>query len=267
MHVDEPNADRRFVDYYAERSTSDETRQRFLSVQRIALKLRSNLGLSIEGLDIADIGCGVGTQTLMWAAGGHRARGVDISSPLIELARQRAQVQPVSAEFFVASATELPLADQSCDLVLVSELLEHLPDWESCIREALRILRPGGVIYISTTNRLCPIQQEFTLPGYSWYPSSVKKRCERLAVTTHRHWVQHASFPAVHWFSFYDLRDYLIARGVTAYDRFDVSDAAGSTIRLAVLKSIRGLRLLRFAAHVCTPYTIVVGVRRPNKIA
>ena len=169
----------------------------------------------------------------------------------------------MSAEFHVGSATKLPLADASCDIVLVSELLEHLADWEPCVNEAIRVLRTGGVLYMSTTNRLCPIQQEFALPAYSWYPTALKKHCERLAVTTHGHWVQFTSFPAVHWFTFHQLKEYLRERGVTAMDRFDVMQTSGSKLRAAMVGAIRASRLLRLVAHLLTPYTIVVGYRLP----
>ena len=202
MTVTGPNADERFVDYYAEQSASERTRQRIENVRRILLKLRSDRGLPTTSLDIVDVGCGAGTQAFAWVREGHRAQGVDISTPLIELARERAAEVPLSAEFHVGSATQLPFADNSSDVVMVSELLEHLPDWEACVNETLRVLRPGGVVYFSTTNRLCPIQQEFALPLYSWYPASLKRYCLRLAVTTHGHWVQYASFPAVNWFTF-----------------------------------------------------------------
>jgi 2-polyprenyl-6-hydroxyphenyl methylase/3-demethylubiquinone-9 3-methyltransferase len=256
-----PNADKRFVDYYAQQSVSAETRQRFEGTRRVTLQTRRDSGMPTESLDIADIGCGAGTQSLMWAANGHRVIGVDISAPLIELARQRSVEMQLSADFRVGSASSLPIADTSVDVVLVSELLEHLAAWEGCVNEAVRILRPGGVLYLSTTNRLCPVQQEFTLPAYSWYPRSLKKRCERLAVTTHGHWVRHTSFPAVHWFTYYQLRDYLRARGVVSRDRFDLIPSTGSPVRATVLKAIRSWRLLRFAAHVLTPNTIVVGLR------
>jgi 2-polyprenyl-6-hydroxyphenyl methylase/3-demethylubiquinone-9 3-methyltransferase len=179
-----PNADERFVGYYAEQSTSEQTRQRFESVQRVILKLRSELGLAETMLDIVDLGCGAGTQALAWARNGHRVRGVDISAPLIEIARKRAAEASLPVSFHVGSATALPFADGSSDVVLASELLEHLTDWEACLNEAVRVLRPGGVIYFSTTNRLCPMQQEFTLPLYSWYPSRIKRHFETLAVTT-----------------------------------------------------------------------------------
>ncbi|MEO6747909.1 MAG: class I SAM-dependent methyltransferase, partial [Caldimonas sp.] len=177
------NADPRFVGYYAEQSESDATRQRFEGVRRVTLGLRTSLGRTTESLDIVDIGCGAGMQALMWSAEGHRAQGIDISEPLVELARQRATSRGLDARFHVRSATALGLPDASADVVLVSELLEHLPTWQPCVDEALRILRPGGVVYLSTTNRLCPKQQEFALPIYSWYPAWLKRHCERLSTT------------------------------------------------------------------------------------
>ena len=256
------NADPRFVGYYAAQSESAATRQRFDGVRRVTLETRAALGLPTTGLDIVDVGCGAGTQTLMWAADGHRAQGIDISAPLIELARRRAEEGGLAVRFHVGSATALDLPDASVDIVLVSELLEHLPQWQPCVDEALRVLRPGGVIYLSTTNRLCPKQQEFTLPLYSWYPAALKRRCERMSVTTHRHWVQYATFPAVHWFSFYQLRDYLDERGFGARDRFDAIDVGASKLRAAVVGALRRSSALRFVGHVLTPYTVVIGWRR-----
>jgi 2-polyprenyl-6-hydroxyphenyl methylase/3-demethylubiquinone-9 3-methyltransferase len=257
-----PNADERFVDYYAEQSVSERTRQRIESVRRILLGLRAEFGLPRTSLDVLDVGCGAGAQALAWAREGHRARGVDISAPLIELAHQRAAAESLPAEFRVGSATELPYANGSADVLMVSELLEHLPNWEACLNEALRVLRPGGVLYLSTTNRLCPIQQEFALPLYSWYPARLKRHCEKLAVTTHGHWVQYASFPAVHWFTFYQLRDYLDARGVSARDRFDIMESTGSALRAAAVAAVRASAALRFLGHVLTPYTAVAGYKR-----
>jgi 2-polyprenyl-6-hydroxyphenyl methylase/3-demethylubiquinone-9 3-methyltransferase len=257
-----PNADHRFVEYYAQQSASEQTQRRFESAQRVALTMRRRLGLPTEGLDVVDVGCGAGTQAIMWSEMGHRAQGIDISAPLIELANERSRNAGLSARFSVGSAGRLPLPDASADVVLVSELLEHIAEWQPCVDEAVRVLRPGGVLYMSTTNRLCPVQQEFDLPLYSWYPGFVKRRCEQMAVTTHGRWVQYTSYPAVHWFSFYQLRDYLDRRGFGSLDRFDVIDTTGSALKRAIVGAIRALPPLRFAGHVLTPYTMIVAHRR-----
>jgi 2-polyprenyl-6-hydroxyphenyl methylase/3-demethylubiquinone-9 3-methyltransferase len=257
-----PNADHRFVDYYARQSASEQTRQRFEAARRVTLAMRARLGRPTEALDVVDVGCGAGAQAMMWAQAGHRAQGIDISAPLIDLARERAEAAGLAARFQVGHAGRLPLPDRSVDIVLVSELLEHLEQWQPCVDEAMRIVRPGGVLYMSTTNRLCPVQQEFNLPGYSWYPRPLKKHCEKLAVTTHGRWVQYTSYPAVHWFSYYQLRDYLDAGGFTSEDRFDAMDTAGSGLKRAAVAAIRAAAPLRFAAHVLTPYTMIVAFRR-----
>ncbi len=62
-------------------------------------------------------------------------------------------------------------------------------------------MRPGGVLYLTTTSCLCPSQMEFRLPLYSWYPGFLKRRYERLAKTTRPELANFAIYPAVHWFS------------------------------------------------------------------
>ena len=154
-------------------------------------------------LRVADIGCGAGTQSLLWAELGHSVFGLDVNAPLVEVAQRRAAERGLPVDFRVGTATALPLEDSSVDVCLLPELLEHVPDWEACLREAARSLDVGGLLYVSTTNVLCPVQSEFNLPLYSWYPSFVKRRYERLAVTTRPAIANYAKYPAVNWFTFY----------------------------------------------------------------
>ena len=86
----------------------------------------------------------------------------------------------------------------------------------NCVREAARVLKRGGVLYLSTTNVLCPVQEEFELPLYSGTRRPFKRRYQRLALTTRPELVNHARYPAVHWFSYYGLRDHLRGSGSNA---------------------------------------------------
>ena len=254
-----------FVDYYAEKSTSTATIQRFTIVRDKALKLigAAHRGHTVGVLNVADIGCGSGTQARLWAELGHKVFAIDVNAALVELATQRADRDRLAIEFDVGSATELPYPDHSMDVALLPELLEHVADWQACLDEAVRILKPGGLLYVSTTNWLCPIQYEFNLPLYSWYPGFLKRRCENLAVTTHPELANYCKYPAVNWFSYYSLAGYLSNRGFQCLDRFDMieTEKRGSVAKFAI-SLIRVLPPLRFVGQSLTPGSIVFALRK-----
>ncbi len=252
-----------FLDHYTRESLSPATIGRFTRVRDKAIGLVAQRQGRADRLAVVDIGCGAGTQSRLWAQLGHRVHGLDVSAPLIEVARQRAREEKLDVAFEVGSATSLPYADGSMDVSLLPELLEHVADWKSCLNEAARVLKPGGVLYLSTTNWLCPLQEEYNLPMYSWYPGFVKRRYEQLAVTTRPEIANHARYPAVNWFSFYSLAAYLEGRGFNCLDRFDVidTDHLGTLQKLAIGMA-RTIPPLRFVGHVLTSYTILFALKR-----
>ena len=255
-----PPADQ-FYDYYESASVSSQTLERFRSIRRMILRLHPNVGES--SANIADIGCGAGTQSRLWAEIGCQVHGVDVNERLLELAKSRSTEGGYNIDFRVGSAVSLPWPDGSMQVCLAIELLEHVSEWQKCLSEFCRVLGPGGILFVSTANALCPIQQEFHLPFYSWYPAPVKRYCERLAVTTRPELANHAKYPAVNWFTFYGLRRFLVEKGFQCYDRFDVIDASEKgTLARTALWSIRRSRLLRFLAYVATEGTSVLAVKK-----
>jgi SAM-dependent methyltransferase len=104
-------------------------------------------------------------------------------------------------------AEELPNASGSQDVVVLESVLEHVDSVARTLAEAERVLAPGGVAYITTTNRhqLRGHDAEFNVPFYPWLPSIVKESY----VFQHLHYQPSlANFterPAVHWFTFADL--------------------------------------------------------------
>ena len=251
-----------FYEYYARQSATAAAMQRFRAIRDMVIRLNPNL-LSRGPIDVADIGCNAGTQSILWAELGCRVHGLDVNGPLLDLARDRASKAGYSIDFVLGSAVSLPWPDEYVDVCLAVELLEHVSDWESCLKEFARVVKPGGVLFVSTTNVLCPIQQEFNLPLYSWYPAPVKRYCERLAKTTRPQLANYAKYPAENWFTFYQLREFLGERGFDSFDRFDGIDLSnkGSGAK-AVVKVVRALPALRWLAHVATPGSSVVAVKR-----
>ncbi len=251
-----------FLDYYAEQALSESTLIRFTAVRDMVLRMLPAEKAS-SSLEVADIGCGPGMQSILFAEKGHNVHGLDVSEPFLELARQRTEERGFEVDYQLGSATNLPWGDESMDVVLLPELLEHVADWESCVNEATRILKPGGALYLSTTNSLCPKQQEFTLPFYSWYPGFMKRRYEVLAVTTRPEIANFAKYPAVNWFTPYGLKRALKARGLkTAFDRFDCMDTStSSSLGKTAVALIRALPPLRLLGHMATPYSSLVAIK------
>lgn len=257
-HGSDPN----FLAYYEEASLSEATLQRFRTIRDKALVLLAARGRDTTHLRVADIGCGAGTQSTLWAELGHSVTGLDVNAPLVEIAQRRAAERGLSVDFRVGTATALPLDNSSVDVCLLPELLEHVADWEACLHEAARSLATGGLLYVSTTNALCPIQSEFNLPLYSWYPGFAKRYCERLAVTTRPSLANYAKYPAVNWFTFYGLRDYLAPLGFDCLDRFDMINLDQMRAPLRLFANLaRMIGPARFFGHVLTRGTALFALK------
>src|SRR5262249_9149262 len=77
-------------------------------------------------LSVADIGCNNGVQVEMWAAHGHIVHGLDIDADRVEAARGRAARRGLSFDLHVGLAESLPWPDESMDICLAVEVLEHV---------------------------------------------------------------------------------------------------------------------------------------------
>jgi len=248
-----------FVDYYEKQSASPEMAQRFHRLRDLLLRAMSDRAV-VQPLRVADIGCGAGAFSLVMATAGCEVEGVDINEALIRIARDRALANSQLITFHCSSAESLPWPDASFDVAAMPELLEHVPAWQACIAEAARIVKPGGVLYVSTTNRLCPAQQEFSLPFYSWYPGWLKRRCTKLALTTHREWVNHAMYPAVNWFDPYSLGRALRDLGMEPIDRFAMwAEFSTDSRKRRIGSLVRAIAPLRFLGHVVSSGTALIG--------
>lgn len=96
------------------------------------------------GPRVLDVGAGQGTFSLLLAARGFDVVAVDESEPAVAVLRER-----VSPESAAADAAALPFAGESFDAVVLAEVLEHLESDVAALREAARVLRPGGVLAVS----------------------------------------------------------------------------------------------------------------------
>jgi 2-polyprenyl-3-methyl-5-hydroxy-6-metoxy-1,4-benzoquinol methylase len=104
---------------------------------------------------VLDVGCGEGRHTHAAAmTEGVEAVGLDLDRERVAAAREGfdsevAEVAPSRPTFCTGDAVRLPFADGSFDVVVCSEVLEHLPDYREAIDELDRVLAPGGTLAVS----------------------------------------------------------------------------------------------------------------------
>lgn len=105
-----------------------------------------------KGKDVLDIASGEGYGSALLAMVAKSVIGVDIDENSTEFSAARYAAMNLS--FRSGSATQIPLADSSVDVVVSFETIEHLGEHERMLGEFCRVLRPDGQLIISSPNKL-----------------------------------------------------------------------------------------------------------------
>jgi len=127
--------------------------------------------------DVLEVGCGTGLVLKRVVPHARSARGVDLSPGMLARARER------GLEVQEGSATALPFADASFDLSYSFKVLAHIPDWDACMREMVRVTRPGGLLIFDIYNR----NSLRWLIKRLWGPRSTSTAFDEAAIST-RFW-------------------------------------------------------------------------------
>jgi SAM-dependent methyltransferase len=110
-----------------------------------------------SGRDVLDVGCGDGFHLPRFAASAHRVTGVEPHEPLVRRARTRV-ADLSTVDVLVGAAQRLPVPDQTYDLVHARTAYFFGPGCEPGLREADRVLRPGGLLAV--------VDLDATMPPY-----------------------------------------------------------------------------------------------------
>ena len=105
------------------------------------------------GLSALDVGCGGGFLSEDLAKSGLRVTGIDPSEGSLRAAAAHARESGLRIEYRAGSGEGLPFADASFDMVFCCDVLEHVGNVDTVIREIARVLRPGGLFFFDTINR------------------------------------------------------------------------------------------------------------------
>lgn len=134
-----------------------------------------------------DVGCGDGGFLIAMAGRGAVAHGLDLSEGNLRGAQLRGRAWELPITLTLGSAGALPYPDGVFDVVTLGDVLEHVPQPERTLSQIARVLRPGGLLWLSTPTRFAianlwrdPHYRYFgvaALPrrGAAWYLSRVRR--------------------------------------------------------------------------------------------
>jgi 2-polyprenyl-6-hydroxyphenyl methylase/3-demethylubiquinone-9 3-methyltransferase len=107
----------------------------------------------LQGVRLLDVGCGGGLLAEPLARLGGHVTGIDLEPRLVETARAHAQEGDLVIDFRVARTDDLIEQGELFDVVIASEVVEHVADQQAFLASLAYLARPGGLIVLSTLAR------------------------------------------------------------------------------------------------------------------
>jgi 2-polyprenyl-6-hydroxyphenyl methylase / 3-demethylubiquinone-9 3-methyltransferase len=107
----------------------------------------------LAGLRALDVGCGGGLVAEPLARLGALVTGIEPEDANISAARSHAASQGLTIDYRAARAEDLAASGETFDLVTCLEVIEHVPDVRAFLKVVASLVRPGGLLIVSTLNR------------------------------------------------------------------------------------------------------------------
>lgn len=110
-------------------------------------------GVPLHGLSLLDIGCGGGLLSEPMTRLGAQVTGVDAAARNVAVARLHAERGDLAIDYRQGTAEALATDGAQFDIVLALEIVEHVSDVDLFLHSCCRMVKPGGLIFLSTLNR------------------------------------------------------------------------------------------------------------------
>ncbi|MDG1678948.1 MAG: bifunctional 2-polyprenyl-6-hydroxyphenol methylase/3-demethylubiquinol 3-O-methyltransferase UbiG [Tateyamaria sp.] len=106
-----------------------------------------------QGKSVLDLGCAGGFMAEALAHKGARVSGIDPAQDAIQAAKHHAKTSNLDVTYNVGVGEHMPYSDDTFDIVICVDVLEHVRDLSQVLAEVARVLKPGGLFLYDTINR------------------------------------------------------------------------------------------------------------------
>jgi len=118
-----------------------------------ALNINNKKLKPFAGLDFLDVGCGGGLMSVPMHFLGANVTGIDAGAKNIEAAKAYAKRKNLPINFVYTTAEDLEKTGVKFDVILAMEVIEHVANYKFFLKKLASMLKPNGVLIISTINR------------------------------------------------------------------------------------------------------------------
>jgi len=144
---------------------------------KILTALEGVLGANLTQLTCLDVGSSFGLVAKHLAPRFRYTLGVEYE---LEAIREAGKWATERLLFLRGDGQRLPIQDEAVDVVVCTQVYEHVADSRALFAEIERVLVPGGVCFFSGPNRLYPIERHYKLPIVHWLPDAWANRLLRI---------------------------------------------------------------------------------------
>lgn len=166
-------------DYSLSKPIMLQAELRSIKVEKM-LSVLKDTGIMDRKNDLAlDVGCSGGYFIEGMTPYFNTVLGFDIDIHALTSANKTDKSE--NLVYVAADSMNMPLMDNSVDLVICNHVYEHVPDAEELFSEIFRVLRKDGLCYFGAVSRLSVIEPHYFLPFLSWFPKKLSHLYMRLA--------------------------------------------------------------------------------------
>jgi 2-polyprenyl-3-methyl-5-hydroxy-6-metoxy-1,4-benzoquinol methylase len=142
------NTDKKMYFYESFAATFDSKMNMYDTRKRMDVIYNELLTQDIKGKSLLDAGCGTGWFSKMAVERGAVVTSMDLGENLLQEVKKKCESTRV-----VGSILEMPFENDSFDVIVSSEVIEHTPNPHKAIEELARVLKPNGILVLTTPNK------------------------------------------------------------------------------------------------------------------